>query len=88
MPPADQQKPDQGNTTMTNPKNAAADINALLDLDVPVIMLGQPGVGKSDIARQIAAMRDIPIIDFRATLIDPVDLHGLPVADKESGTAK
>lgn len=72
----------------TNPVKAIEDINALMDIDVPVILLGQPGVGKSDIARAVAAQRDVPIIDFRATLIDPVDLHGLPVADKEAGVAR
>lgn len=75
-------------TITTTPANAAADINVMIDLNLPVLMLGQPGVGKSDVARQVAAKRGVPIIDFRATLIDPVDLHGLPVANKEKGVAE
>ncbi len=75
-------------TLSTNPTRAIEDINALIDLDLPVIMLGQPGVGKSDIAHTVAEMRGWPIIDFRATLIDPVELHGYPVPDREEGRAR
>lgn len=56
---------------------------SLIQADVPAFLWGAPGVGKSDLVREIAA--DIfsgRILDFRATLIDPVDLRGIPsVAD-------
>jgi hypothetical protein len=86
-------------TLSTNPKKAIEDIAALIALDLPVIMKGQPGVGKSDVGREVTrkwlgvdeltthgAGRNF--IDFRATLIDPVDLHGLPIADKEKNVAR
>lgn len=82
---------------MTNPTNAIEDVAALIDADLPALMLGQPGVGKSDVARAVARKtlgadlvtrgKGRNFIDFRATLIDPVDLHGLPVADREAGVA-
>lgn len=71
----------------TSPAAAIQDITALMALDLPVLMLGQPGVGKSDIARAVARNLGGGFIDFRGTLMDAVDLHGLPVADKEAGKA-
>lgn len=53
-------------------------LGAYLDVDVPTFIWGKPGVGKSDTVRQIAAARNLPVIDFRAILRDPVDLRGLP----------
>lgn len=75
-------------TTTHTPKQAIETVNACMDMDLPVLMLGSPGVGKSDIAAEVAAARNLPLIDFRATLIDPVDLHGLPVADVANNVAK
>ena len=45
----------------------------------PVFMWGPPGVGKSDVMRQVAAMLKLLIVDVRAVLLDPVDLRGLPI---------
>ncbi|MBC6714762.1 AAA family ATPase [Aurantimonas sp. DM33-3] len=61
-----------------NLMNATKALAAYLDADIPVFLWGAPGVGKSDTVRQIANDRDIPMIDFRAILRDPVDLRGLP----------
>jgi hypothetical protein len=47
--------------------------------DIPSIVLGPPGVGKSDIFKQIAADLKIGYKDIRLTQMDPVDLRGLPV---------
>jgi hypothetical protein len=79
--------------------------------DTPLWQWGAPGVGKSDIVRQVAdtmyadeygytvnpdgtltdpdgnVTKDRPyLIDLRASLLDPVDLMGLPVPD--NGSAK
>lgn len=85
-------------TFSTNPSNAINDLLALLKLDLPVLMLGAPGVGKSDIGREttrryldadlVTHGKGRNFIDFRATLIDPVDLHGLPTVDKEKMIAR
>jgi hypothetical protein len=51
----------------------------------PVFVWGPPGVGKSDVVAQVAAMLKMAVTDVRAVLLDPVDLRGLPmVADGEA----
>lgn len=53
----------------------------------PVFIWGPPGVGKSDVVRQVADEMKYKLIDIRAALLDPVDLRGVPtVAD--DGTTK
>lgn len=45
---------------------------------VPVTLWGDPGVGKSDLVRQLGKQFDLPVLDIRVALLDPVDLRGLP----------
>lgn len=44
----------------------------------PVITWGAPGIGKSDVTRQTGAALNRKVIDVRASLLDPVDLRGIP----------
>lgn len=44
----------------------------------PVFLWGPPGVGKSSIVREAARARGWPLIDLRASLLDPTDLRGIP----------
>jgi MoxR-like ATPase len=44
----------------------------------PVFLWGPPGVGKSSIVRQAARARGMPLLDVRASLLDPTDLRGIP----------
>ena len=37
-----------------------------------------PGIGKSEIPQQVANELNIPLLDFRANLFDPVDVRGIP----------
>lgn len=46
--------------------------------DLVVFLWGPPGIGKSAIVRQIADEEGIGFIDLRLSLLDPVDLRGLP----------
>lgn len=62
------------------PKVAASVIAASIAAGNPVLMTGAPGIGKSDIVRQIADARKWGFIDLRLSTIDPVDLRGLPAA--------
>jgi len=43
-----------------------------------MFLWGPPGVGKSDVVRQVAEGEKLDLIDIRAVLLDPVDLRGLP----------
>ena len=45
----------------------------------PCMVWGAPGVGKSDIVRQVAGEMGIEIIDVRLPQREPVDMRGLPV---------
>ena len=51
----------------------------------PLSSGGAPGIGKSSIVRQIAERRRMPLIDIRASLLDPTDLRGIPMI--QDGTA-
>lgn len=87
---------------MTSPANAIVSLEDAMTLNLPVIMMGAPGVGKSDCARQAAVnyldvkeIADLKLdganrnfIDLRASLLDPVDVHGLPTVDKEEMVAR
>lgn len=44
----------------------------------PVFLWGPPGVGKSQVVRQVADADGLELRDVRAVLLDPVDLRGLP----------
>lgn len=55
----------------------------------PVFWWGAPGIGKSEGIQQLADEHfDGNLIDFRATLRDPVDLRGLPKLDEKAGVVK
>lgn len=47
-----------------------------------VFLWGPPGAGKSSIVRLAAEGRDLPLIDIRASLLDPTDLRGIPAVEK------
>lgn len=48
----------------------------------PVMIWGAPGVGKSSAARQVADELSIEFIDLRLSLLESIDLRGLPVVGK------
>lgn len=51
----------------------------------PVFLWGAPGVGKSDLVRQIATEMGGKMIDFRLAIRQPTDIMGIPYYNKESG---
>ena len=61
-----------------NPKQARAVVEAQIDAGNPVMIAGAPGIGKSDVVRQIAQARGWSLVDMRLSTLDPVDLRGLP----------
>lgn len=58
--------------------------HTLLKKLVPYIN-GSPGVGKSDIVKQIADMFDLELIDVRLSQMDSTDIQGFPTVDAVSG---
>lgn len=44
----------------------------------PVMLWGPPGVGKSQLVRQIARQQKVKVIDIRLSQMEPSDLRGIP----------
>lgn len=63
------------------PSQIVIALGHLIDANQPVMLHGSPGVGKSDVVRQVAAQRGIDMIDLRLSQLDPVDLRGVPSVD-------
>lgn len=63
------------------PSQITTALSYLIDANQPVMLHGSPGVGKSDVVRQIAKQRGIDLIDLRLSQLDPVDLRGVPSVD-------
>ncbi len=66
------------------PSEVSSTLSALLSAGRPIYLWGPPGVGKSSVVRQAAATLQLGLVDLRATLLDPVDLRGLPKLTKDS----
>ncbi len=60
------------------PSSVATALTCCINAKQPVIVWGEPGVGKSAIAQQVAASLGRSVLDVRASLLDPVDLRGIP----------
>lgn len=72
------------------PSQLAVALVALVSVKQPVMIWGPPGAGKSSVVRQVAEKlygastpKNPHFIDLRLTLMDTVDVHGLPVVEKE-----
>ena len=57
---------------------AGALIANFVKANIPVNLLGSPGVGKSDVIKQVAEQLNLKVIDFRLSTADPTDLSGIP----------
>ncbi len=65
------------------PRDVSKVLSSLIPTRKPVYLWGSPGVGKSAVVRQAADTLRLKLIDVRATLLDPVDLRGLPKVTKD-----
>jgi hypothetical protein len=52
----------------------------------PIFLWGEPGVGKSDIIKQLGEEMSAHVIDVRLSLWDPTDIKGIPYFDSNSNT--
>jgi hypothetical protein len=59
-------------------------VRTCMNANVPLLIHGKPGVGKSSLVKDIAREHDLELRDVRAALLDPVDVMGVPVPDRES----
>lgn len=58
-------------------------IEVLYNKRRPAFIWGPPGVGKSAVVAQKAKEMKIDLIDIRLSMLDPTDLKGFPIADRE-----
>jgi hypothetical protein len=73
------------NRTQT-PNEAKAAIRKCFAIKRPVFLWGAPGIGKSDIVKQIAAETNREVIDIRLSLWEPTDIKGIPFYNPELHT--
>lgn len=66
------------------PSEASCALETLLPSGRPLYLWGPPGIGKSSVVRHAAAALQLDLVDLRATLLDPVDLRGLPRLSNET----
>jgi len=67
------------------PNGAKRGITHAIRKQRPVFLWGPPGIGKSDIVRQIADYMNAHVIDVRLSLWDPTDIKGIPYYDPSVG---
>lgn len=68
------------------PSQAKQAVHACIEARQPVFLWGPPGIGKSMIMEEIAKDLNLDFRDVRVSLLDPVDMRGLPYRDKKSNT--
>lgn len=66
-----------------NPKDAGKLLDFCYDTRSNVFLWGPPGIGKTDIVRQLAARQGSSYVALHLTLLEPVDLRGMPVVNEE-----
>jgi hypothetical protein len=54
---------------------------AVAGAHTPVMLWGPPGVGKSEIVRDLAVRAGVGLIDLRLSQLEPTDLRGIPFRD-------
>ena len=69
-----------------SPNEAKAAIRKCLKKQRPVFMWGPPGIGKSDIVKQIGTEQNRNVIDVRLSLWEPTDIKGIPFYNSQLGT--
>ena len=67
------------------PKGAKRAIRKAIKVRRPVFLWGPPGIGKSDIVKQIGEDAGREVIDVRLALWEPTDIKGIPYYNSDQG---
>lgn len=73
------------NRTVT-PNEAKVAVRKCLKIQRPVFLWGAPGIGKSDLIKQLGEEQGRRVIDVRLSLWDPTDIKGIPFYNAALGT--
>lgn len=72
-------------TRQVGPKAAKKAIRKAIKTRRPVFLWGPPGIGKSDLVKQIGDEMDREVIDVRLALWEPTDIKGIPYYNADQG---
>ena len=67
------------------PKSAKKAIRFAIKKRRPVFLWGPPGIGKSDIVKQIGEQAGREVVDVRLALWEPTDIKGIPYYNSDQG---
>ena len=70
------------------PKDAKKALRKAFKNKRPIFLWGPPGIGKSDVIKQLGDELDAHVIDVRLSLWEPTDIKGIPYFDSNTGTMK
>ena len=70
------------------PKGAKKSLRKAFKNQRPIFLWGPPGIGKSDIIKQLGAESDAHVIDVRLSLWEPTDIKGIPYFDSNDSTMR
>lgn len=73
------------NELLMKPSDIIMALDSLIDIKQPCFITGGPGVGKSQVVEQVCEKKGYKLFDIRVTLLDPVDLRGLPTISQDNG---
>jgi hypothetical protein len=65
------------------PSQVSEAVKFLYNQRRPPFIWGPPGVGKSDVVKDTAKAMGLEMVDIRLSMLDPTDLKGFPIADRE-----
>lgn len=69
-----------------SPNEAKRSIRKCIKIQRPVFMWGAPGIGKSDIVKQVGDEFERDVIDVRLSLWEPTDIKGIPYYNAQANT--
>ncbi|MGW3646259.1 AAA family ATPase [Streptomyces sp. NPDC000878] len=73
-------------TTELRPDTQLEALTLAVAADLPVLLWGEPGIGKTAALTQLAAALDLPLTTVIASVHEPSDFSGLPVVGDDPAT--
>lgn len=70
------------------PRNAKKSLRKAFNSKRPIFIWGPPGIGKSDIIKQLGSELNAHVIDVRLSLWEPTDIKGIPYFDSNDSTMR